>query len=117
MLYGQNMAIESFGLFVNQAVNIEGVLQEKVYQIIFDLFTIYGVEFLAEKGHGVSPPCFREKRLADMGPQPERVLEFIAHALEQDAAVQAIATTGIAKLTLSGVISDSTVSHTMGMQL
>lgn len=47
------MAIESFGLFVNQAVNTEAELQEKVYQIIFDLFTIYGIEFLAEKGHGV----------------------------------------------------------------
>lgn len=47
------MAVESFGLFVNQAVNTEGEIQEKVYQIIFDLFTIYGIEFLAEKGHGV----------------------------------------------------------------
>ena len=47
------MAIESFGLFVNQAVSTDGDLQETLYRIIFDLFTLYGVDFLADKGHSV----------------------------------------------------------------
>jgi condensin complex subunit 3 len=49
----QEMAVESFGLFVNQALTTEGDLQEAVYKIIFDLLMLYGIEFLGEKGHGV----------------------------------------------------------------
>ena len=41
--------------------------------------------------------------------QSERVLEFVAHALEQEPGVQAIATTGIAKLVLSGVVNEPSV--------
>jgi condensin complex subunit 3 len=41
--------------------------------------------------------------------QPDRVIEFILHALEQEPAVQAVAVVGIAKLMLSGIVDDSTV--------
>ena len=36
--------------------------------------------------------------------QPERIIEFIEHALQQPPGVQAIATIGIAKLMLSGLL-------------
>lgn len=50
----QHTAVESFGLFVGQAVSTEGEMQENVYKIIFDILILNGLDFLLErKNHGV----------------------------------------------------------------
>ena len=47
------MALDSFGLYVNQSQSADGDLQVKVYQIVFDTLMLYGVDFLESRGHGV----------------------------------------------------------------
>lgn len=44
------MALDAFGLFVHQSQQTTGELQIKVYQIIFDILMLYGLDFLQEKG-------------------------------------------------------------------
>jgi condensin complex subunit 3 len=52
-LLDKNMALDSFGLFVNQSQTAEGELKVRVYEVVFDILMLYGVDFLAERGHGV----------------------------------------------------------------
>lgn len=49
----QDMALDSFGLFIHQSQATEGELQVKIYQILFDALMLYGVSFLEPKGYGV----------------------------------------------------------------
>lgn len=92
------MALESFGLFVHQSQNTEGELQIRIFEIIFDILMLYGVNFLESKGHN-----------------SERVLEFLLHSLNLDnLKIQAIATVGISKLMLSGMVCDDEVRDQLG---
>lgn len=52
------MATESFGLYVNQAMEsgVSEEMRESVFRIIFDILLLYGVDILADKGHSV---CLR----------------------------------------------------------
>lgn len=50
----QEMAIDSFGLFIHQSQATEGKLQTKIYQIVFDILMLYGISFLEVKGREVS---------------------------------------------------------------
>jgi condensin complex subunit 3 len=52
-IVAQNMALDSFGLFVNQSQSAEGDLKIRVYEIVFDILMLYGVDFLTDRGHGV----------------------------------------------------------------
>lgn len=49
------MATESFGLFINQALEktITDDMRESVYRIIFDILLLYGIDFLQIKGYNV----------------------------------------------------------------
>jgi condensin complex subunit 3 len=51
----QQIALDSFGVFVHQVQAAEIDLRIKVLKIVFDLLLQHGIDFLAEKGHGVRP--------------------------------------------------------------
>ncbi|KAI5451535.1 chromosome condensation complex Condensin, subunit G [Naganishia albida] len=88
-----NMAKNSIGLFMQQIGQAEGDLQVKVAKIVFDLFMVHDPFNLLT---GIMPS--------------ERIVEFMAHMLQQDApAVHAVACEGLAKLMLSGMLYDKTL--------
>lgn len=55
----QDMALDSFGLFVHQAQSATGDLQMNTFKIIFDIIMLHGPALLEVKGYGVSlEPAF-----------------------------------------------------------
>lgn len=52
-LQPQQIALDSFGVFIHQVQAAEVELRTKVLKVVFDLLLQHGIGFLAEKGHGV----------------------------------------------------------------
>lgn len=89
------MALNSFQLFINQVQAAPEVLRTKVLKIVFDILMVHESEFLGRPG--------------DTG---ERIVEFLLFVLENEESdeAQAITCIGIAKLMLSGMVTDERVS-------
>lgn len=94
----QRMALSSFQLFLSQVQSAPEVLKVRVLQIIFDILMVHEGAFL---GPG--------------SPNGEKIVEFLLQLLEAEEAerVQALLVVGIAKLMLSGMVTDERVSSTM----
>ncbi|KAL4248656.1 CND3 (condensin subunit 3) family protein [Abortiporus biennis] len=93
-LIARRMALNSFQLFLSQVQSAPEILKMRVLQIVFDILMIHQKEFLGPNS-----------------PHRERIVEFILHVLanEESPQVQALLCVGIAKLMLSGMITDERV--------
>jgi condensin complex subunit 3 len=121
-LLDKSMALDSFQLLARQSEATEGELQVRVLQTLFDLLVLHGINFGEERGFGVSrrfslSPLFSRVFVclsfppisADMPPCPQTdiILGFLTSALDQeDNRSAATAVVGIAKLLLSGMVTD-----------
>lgn len=93
----QKMASQSFGLFLQQLRDADDELKLKVIHIVFDLFSVHGIETLL---NGILTS--------------DRVVELVRHMILQDApAVQAAACEGVAKLMFARKIDDREVLRTL----
>ncbi|GJJ15062.1 hypothetical protein Clacol_009337 [Clathrus columnatus] len=94
-LIAKRMALNSFQLFINQVQAAPEVLRIRVLKIVFDILMVHESEFLGRAG--------------DTG---ERIVEFLLHILENEESdeVQAVTCMGIAKLMLSGMITDQRIA-------
>ncbi|GAA5998124.1 condensin subunit YCG1 [Rhodotorula paludigena] len=92
-LLDKSMALDSFQLLARQSEATEGELQVKVLQTLFDLLVLHGINFGEERGFG-----------ADI------ILGFLGSSLDQeDPQAAATAVVGIAKLMLSGMVTDEEI--------
>ncbi|GAA5884953.1 hypothetical protein JCM6882_007168 [Rhodosporidiobolus microsporus] len=92
-LLDKSMALDSFQLLARQSEATEGELQVKVLQTLFDLLTLHGINFGEERGFGT-----------------DIILGFLTSALDQeDNRAAATAVVGIAKLLLSGMVTDEEI--------
>lgn len=93
-LIAKRMALNSFQLFINQVQAAPEVLKIRVLKIVFDVLMVHEGEFLGRPG--------------DTG---ERIVEFLLHVLENEESdeAQAVTCIGIAKLMLSGMVTDERV--------
>ncbi|GAA6000576.1 hypothetical protein JCM10207_004558 [Rhodosporidiobolus poonsookiae] len=92
-LLDKSMALDSFQLLARQSEATEGELQVKVLQTLFDLLVLHGINFGEERGFGTSI-----------------IIGFLTSALDQeDNRASATAVVGIAKLLLSGMITDEEI--------
>ncbi|GAA5925051.1 condensin subunit YCG1 [Sporobolomyces koalae] len=92
-LLDKSMALDSFQLLARQSEATEGELQVKILQTLFDLLILHGIGFGEERGFG-----------ADI------ILGFLSSSLDQeDPRVAATAVVGIAKLILSGMVTDEEI--------
>ncbi|KII87700.1 hypothetical protein PLICRDRAFT_30295 [Plicaturopsis crispa FD-325 SS-3] len=91
---GLRMALNSFQLFLSQVQAAPEVLKLRVLQIVFDILMVHEGEFLGKEGAA-----------------GDRIVEFLLHVLnnEESDKVSALLCIGIAKLVLSGMISDERV--------
>ncbi|OSD02558.1 hypothetical protein PYCCODRAFT_1367188 [Trametes coccinea BRFM310] len=97
-LIARRMALSSFQLFLSQVQAAPEVLKIRVLQIIFDVLMVHEDAFL---GPG--------------SPNGERIIEFLLQLLEAEELerVQALLVVGIAKLMLSGMVTDERVLQTL----
>ncbi|KAL4072446.1 nuclear condensing complex subunit [Scleroderma yunnanense] len=93
-LIARRMALNSFQLFLSQIQAAPEVLKIRVLQIVFDIMMVHDGEFLGRGSIG-----------------GERIIEFLLHILNAEDAekVQALMCIGLAKLVLSGMVSDERV--------
>ena len=89
------MALSSFQLFLSQVQSAPEVLKIRVLQIIFDILMVHEGAFL---GPG--------------SPNGDKIVDFLLQLLEAEELerVQALLVVGIAKLMLSGMVTDERVS-------
>ncbi|KZT37030.1 hypothetical protein SISSUDRAFT_988304 [Sistotremastrum suecicum HHB10207 ss-3] len=99
-LIAKKMAISSFGLFLSQVQTAPEVLKIRVLQVLFDILMVHGKEFLS--GAQASIP-------------PEKIIDFLVHVLneEESPAVLSILVVGVAKLMLSGLVTDERILKTL----
>ncbi|GAA5979389.1 hypothetical protein JCM10908_002905 [Rhodotorula pacifica] len=92
-LLDKSMALDSFQLLARQSESTEGELQVKVLQTLFDLIVLHGVNFGEERGFGSN-----------------LIIGFLGSALDQeDPTAAATVVVGIAKLLLSGMVTDEEI--------
>ncbi|GAA5893397.1 hypothetical protein JCM5296_004865 [Sporobolomyces johnsonii] len=92
-LLDKSMALDSFQLLARQSEATEGELQVKILQTLFDLLILHGINFGEERGFGSGI-----------------ILGFLSSSLDQeDPHVAATAVVGIAKLMLSGMVTDEEI--------
>ncbi|BGP22271.1 condensin complex subunit 3 [Rhodotorula toruloides] len=92
-LLDKSMALDSFQLLARQSEATEGELQIKVLQTLFDLLVLHGINFGEERGFGT-----------------DIILGFLGSSLDQeDPKAAATAVVGIAKLMLSGMVTDEEI--------
>ncbi|KAG8985209.1 hypothetical protein FRB93_006052 [Tulasnella sp. JGI-2019a] len=92
-LIDKKIALNSFTLFVQQAQVATEEIKKRVMETIFDLLMVYESEFFKADSH---------------------MEDLLLQMLDQDSAeVQAIACEGVAKLMLSGIVSDSNLLRSL----
>ncbi|BGO88973.1 hypothetical protein NBRC10512_005103 [Rhodotorula toruloides] len=92
-LLDKSMALDSFQLLARQSEATEGELQIKVLQTLFDVLVLHGINFGEERGFGT-----------------DIILGFLGSSLDQeDPKAAATAVVGIAKLMLSGMVTDEEI--------
>ncbi|KZO96900.1 putative mitotic chromosome condensation-related protein [Calocera viscosa TUFC12733] len=98
-LIDKNTAKESFGLFMNQVQTASDEMKCKALKALFDMFMVHGTDFLV-----INEVCRCE----------DRTNEFLLHVMgDESPEVQAVACEGIAKLMLSGMVSDETILQSL----
>ncbi|KAJ8457735.1 hypothetical protein ONZ51_g11351 [Trametes cubensis] len=97
-LIARRMALSSFQLFLSQVQSAPEVLKIRVLQIIFDILMVHEGAFL---GPG--------------SPNGDKIVDFLLQLLEAEELerVQALLVVGIAKLMLSGMVTDERVLQTL----
>lgn len=112
------MALDSFQLLARQSESTEGELQVKVLQTLFDLIVLHGVNFGEERGFGVRRLSALlgpagQTRLTACATQSNLIIGFLGSSLDQeDPTAAATVVVGIAKLLLSGMVTDEEVGST-----
>lgn len=101
-LLDAKMALNTFELFLQEIGNAEGITRQTLIQILFDQLTTHGIAFLCQ-------PQIREQggdqEAADI--VHGQIVNFLLSLLEDDdEKIQAIAAEGMAKLMLSGIVTD-----------
>jgi condensin complex subunit 3 len=101
-LLDAKMALNTFQLFLQEIGNAEGATRQTLIQILFDQLTTHGIAFLCQ-------PQIREQggdeEAADI--VHGQIVNFLLSLLEDDdAQIQAFAAEGMAKLMLSGIVTD-----------
>ncbi|THH04391.1 hypothetical protein EW145_g5552 [Phellinidium pouzarii] len=93
-LIARRMALNSFQLFLQQVQQSPEMLKLRILHIVFDIMMVHEGDFLGNAGVG-----------------GDRVVDFLTKLfeLEVSSKVQAVICTGLAKLMLSGMISDEKV--------
>ncbi|EJU03066.1 ARM repeat-containing protein [Dacryopinax primogenitus] len=94
-LIDKNTAKESFGLFMNQVQTASDEMKCKALKAIFDMLMIHGTDFFMVNGEN-------------------RTNDFLLHVMSDELPdVQAVACEGIAKLMLSGMVTDETILQSL----
>ncbi|KAF8962585.1 nuclear condensing complex subunit [Flammula alnicola] len=93
-LIAKNMALSSFQLFLSQAQNAPSELKVQVLRVIMDLLIMYDQEFFGRSEDTAA-----------------RILDFLLQILEAEESppAQAVMVTGLCKLLLAGMITESRV--------
>ncbi|EPQ52389.1 chromosome condensation complex protein [Gloeophyllum trabeum ATCC 11539] len=93
-LIARRMALNSFQLFLSQVQSAPELLKIRVLQIIFDILMVHDRDFLGNEGVA-----------------GDRIIEFLLQIWgnEESEKVQALMCVGIAKLMLSGMVTDERV--------
>ncbi|KAI0090375.1 nuclear condensing complex subunit [Irpex rosettiformis] len=93
-LIARRMAMNSFQLFLSQVQAAPEPLKVRVLHVVFDILMVHDKDFLGPNSTN-----------------GERIIEFLLHILDNEESdkVQALLCVGIAKLMLSGMISDDRV--------
>ncbi|KAF8155928.1 nuclear condensing complex subunit [Crassisporium funariophilum] len=99
-LIAKNMALSSFQLFLSQAQNAPAELKVQVLRIILDLLIMYDQEFFG-----------KSEDIVSFCTSATRIIDFLLQTLEAEESpeAQAVLCTGICKLLLAGIITDSKV--------
>ncbi|KAI0777818.1 nuclear condensing complex subunit [Trametes elegans] len=97
-LIARRMALSSFQLFLSQVQSAPEVLKTRVLQIIFDILMVHEGAFLGPDS-----------------PNGDKIIDFLLQLLEAEEIerVQALLVVGIAKLMLSGLVTDERVLQTL----
>lgn len=114
-LIARNMALSSFQLFLSQAQNAPEELKVQVLKVIMDLLIVYDQDFFGRSEETVffqtiEPISMLIYTLLIC--QAKQIVEFLLKILqvEESPEAQAVLVTGLSKLLLSGVVTDSQVS-------
>ncbi|KAH9478497.1 Condensin complex subunit 3 [Psilocybe cubensis] len=99
-LIAKNMALSSFQLFLSQAQNAPTELKIQVLKIIMDLLIMYDQEFFG-----------RSEETA------KQIVDFLLQILEteESAEAQAVIVTGLCKLLLPGIITETRVLTSLAL--
>jgi len=103
------MALSSFQLFMSQAQNAPADLKLQVFKVVLDLLIMYPQEFFGRNDDIVSRYTTNIPNLTIV--QSKRISDFLLHTLETEDSpeAQAILCTGICKLLLAGIVTDTRV--------
>ncbi|KDR80169.1 hypothetical protein GALMADRAFT_62541 [Galerina marginata CBS 339.88] len=99
-LIAKNMALSSFQLFLSQAQNAPSELKVQVLRVIMDLLIMYDQEFFG--------------RSEDTAKQ---IVDFLLQVLEAEESpeAQAVLVTGLCKLLLAGIITETRVLTSLAL--
>ncbi|KIM27971.1 hypothetical protein M408DRAFT_70480 [Serendipita vermifera MAFF 305830] len=101
-LIHRKMAINSFGLFINQVERASPTLKLKALQIVFDMLTMYERDLCPPR-----PDSEEVKQIVDF------LLGVLANA--ETEAIQATTALGLSKLMISGVLTQERVLQSLVM--
>lgn len=101
-LLDTQLAVNTFGLFLQQTEQAEGSVRQSCIEIVFDLLSTHGIAFLCQ-------PQIHQAGGDDeaVSAVHGQVVNFLLSLLEDDdMGVQAVAAEGMAKLMLTGVVEE-----------
>ena len=111
------MAARSLQLFLNQIAGAPTQFKLRLLQVVFDVLMVHESDFLsAGSGDNVSPefansPTQIEIPANRVPPQSDKIVEYLLSVLKADenAEVHACVCIGLAKLLLSGMVTNTNV--------
>src|SRR6266403_1224181 len=106
------MAARSLQLFLNQIAGAPTQFKLRLLQVVFDVLMVHESDFLSTgSGDNVSLGPKAKFRLIIFPPQSDRIVEYLLSVLKADenAEIHACVCVGLAKLLLSGMVTNTDV--------
>ncbi|PWN36390.1 uncharacterized protein FA14DRAFT_146761 [Meira miltonrushii] len=101
-LMDANLALSTFGMFLHEIGNQVGKTRQTLLQVLFDQLTTHGITFLCQ-------PIIRESGGTQEAADAihSQIVNYLLSLLEDDdKQIQAFVAEGMAKLMLSGIVTD-----------
>ncbi|WFD01441.1 chromosome condensation complex Condensin, subunit G [Malassezia obtusa] len=110
-LLDEKMALDTFPLLLDQIQRGAGTIQVRCVQCLFDLVVVHGVEALCRRSADVAAQSeFEGDQAQGMQFAQQQMVGFLLSLLEHDEPeVQTAASEGIAKLLLTGALTEDDV--------